>query len=329
MGVAEVVLGIATSHSPQLSTPAELWKLHRERDRQNRELHFRGKVYDFDTLAVIRRDEHIEREIADEIWLDKYKRCERAIGSLADSLHESNPDVLVIIGDDQRELFLDDGMPTFAVFWGNQVECIPRDEEDLPPSLRPARWANWGERREYFQTVPDLGLHIIERLMQEPFDIAQLREQPADRSIGHAFIFIRNRLMVEKPIPMVPIFINTYFPPNQPTAARCYAFGQALRRAIESFPGDLRVGIAGSGGLSHFVVDEIFDHKILDALKKRDSAVMGAIGQNDLTSGTSEVRNWIAVAGAVEHLGLGVLDYVPTYRSEAGTGCGMAFARWS
>ena len=60
-------------------------------------------------------------------------------------------------------------------------------------------------------------------------------------------------------IPIVPVFINTYFAPNQPPPARCHALGQAIRTAIESFPGDARVGVVGSGGLSHFAVDEEFD----------------------------------------------------------------------
>ena len=47
-----------------------------------------------------------------------------------------------------------------------------------------------------------------------------------------------------------------------------------------------------------------------------------------LESGNSEIRNWIATAGAVEHLTMQLVDYVPSYRSEAGSGVGMAFALW-
>ena len=241
----------------------------------------------------------------------------------------STPDLVVIIGDDQRELFLDDGMPTLAIFWGESVESIPKPEEELPPSLRPARWANYGEQRESYRCVPELGRHMVERMMIEGFDVAQLREQPAGRSIGHAFNFVRIRLMRDHAVPMVPVLVNTYFPPNQPTAARCYAFGQAIRRAVESWDDGSRVAIAASGGLSHFVIDEELDQRVLEAFRARDSARLAAIPQEELMSGTSEIRNWVVVAGATEHLELEVLDYVPTYRSPAGTGCGMGFARWS
>ncbi|HZU18932.1 MAG TPA: protocatechuate 3,4-dioxygenase [Candidatus Dormibacteraeota bacterium] len=326
--MAKIVLGLAASHSPQLSTPCELWAMHAERDRQNKELHFRGSVYDYEGLVEARREEHLEKEIDDRIWLEKHQRCERGIDALAKTLGEVDPDVVLIVGDDQREMFLDDGMPTLAVYWGETVECIPKPEEELPPSLRPARWANYGERREIYRCVPDLGRHVVERMMLEGFDVAQLRRQPAERSIGHAFNFVKIRIMRGQRAPMLPIMVNTYFPPNQPTAGRCYAFGRALRRAVESFDGEQRVAVVASGGLSHFVIDEELDHRVLEAFRSRDEARITALPQEELVSGTSEIRNWIVVAGATEHLNLEVLDYVPTYRSPAGTGCGMAFARW-
>jgi len=60
-------------------------------------------------------------------------------------------------------------------------------------------------------------------------------------------------------IPIVPLVVNTYYPPNQPTPRRCFALGSAVRKAIESFTLDFRVGILASGGLSHFTVDEELD----------------------------------------------------------------------
>jgi 3-O-methylgallate 3,4-dioxygenase len=68
---------------------------------------------------------------------------------------------------------------------------------------------------------------------------------------------------------------------------------------------------------------------VLDAFRSRDTEQLASIPQSELVSGTSEIRNWLVVAGATEHLDAEVLDYVATYRSPAGTGCGMAFARWS
>jgi 3-O-methylgallate 3,4-dioxygenase len=67
---------------------------------------------------------------------------------------------------------------------------------------------------------------------------------------------------------------------------------------------------------------------VLDALARRDAAALTALPGAQLDSGNSEIRNWIAAAGAVEHLSMTLVDYVPSYRSEAGTGVGMAFAVW-
>jgi hypothetical protein len=327
--LAKIVVGLAASHSPQLSTQSELWQMHAERDRQNKQLHFRGNVYDYQQLLEVRNGDHFEKELDESVWLAKHERCDRGIDAVAETLAQAAPDVVVIVGDDQREMFLDDGMPTLAVFWGESVECIPKPEEELPPSLRPARWANYGDHREVYECVPDLGRHVVERMMLEGFDVAQLREQPGGRSIGHAFNFVKIRIMRDHVVPMLPVMVNTYFPPNQPTAGRCYDFGRALRRAIESWDAGARVALVASGGLSHFVIDEELDQRVLDAFRSRDADGLGALSQGELMSGTSEIRNWVVVAGATEQLDLEVLDYVPTYRSPAGTGCGMAFARWS
>jgi hypothetical protein len=132
----------------------------------------------------------------------------------------------------------------------------------------------------------------------------------------------------ERPVPVVPVFLNTYYPPSQPRPRRCYRLGQAVRRAVESFPGEARVGVGASGGLSHFLVDEDFDRAILKACADKDAQFLQSIPRNKLMSGSSEILNWVAVAGVVEHLDLDWFDYVPGYRTPAGTGTGMSFASW-
>jgi hypothetical protein len=124
--------------------------------------------------------------------------------------------------------------------------------------------------------------------------------------------------------------LNTYFPPNQPTPRRCYELGRALRRGIATWDGGQRVALIASGGLTHFVIEEDVDKRILDAFAARDEAAITDLPLAWFNSGNSEIRNWMVVAGALaeDDLGMEVVDYVPCYRSEAGTGCAMAFARW-
>jgi hypothetical protein len=137
--------------------------------------------------------------------------------------------------------------------------------------------------------------------------------------------------MRDKVVPHVPVFVNTFYPPNQPTAGRCFQFGRALACAISAWPEDITVALIASGGLTHFVVDETFDRQVLDALLEGDAAALAAFPENMFQSGTSEIKNWIVAAGAMAQAGLTMklLEYVPCYRSEAGTGSAMGFACWS
>ncbi|HET7805242.1 MAG TPA: extradiol ring-cleavage dioxygenase, partial [Pseudolabrys sp.] len=145
---------------------------------------------------------------------------------------------------------------------------------------------------------------------------------------GHAFGFVHRRMMADGVIPIVPVALNTYFPPNQPRPRRCFQLGKAIRNAVRTTKGSERVGILASGGLSHFTVDEELDRAVLDACKRNDGGTLSAIPAGKLNSGSSEIRNWITVAGAAAHLKNTWQDYIPCYRSAAGTGCGMGFAVW-
>jgi 3-O-methylgallate 3,4-dioxygenase len=81
--------------------------------------------------------------------------------------------------------------------------------------------------------------------------------------------------------------------------------------------------------LSHFVVDEELDQLVLTGLQERDRDTLTSLPEKQLQSGNSEAKNWIALGGAAEHLDMQVIDYIPCYRTPAGTGCAMGFARWT
>src|SRR5436305_14670131 len=106
--------------------------------------------------------------------------------------------------------------------------------------------------------------------------------------------------MNDEVIPNVPVFLNTYFPPNQPTMKRCYALGKALRPAVEAWDSDQTVALLASGGLSHFVIEEELDQQIIKGLRNKDEALLTSFPEARFNSGTSEIRNWVVVAGAME-----------------------------
>ena len=147
--------------------------------------------------------------------------------------------------------------------------------------------------------------------------------------MGHAFAFLFGRIFEGRVTPIVPIMLNTYYPPNQPSPERCYAIGQGIRKAIEGWDNPARVAVIGSGGLSHFVVNEGVDQTALNSFATKNMQPLYDIPRPLLNSGSSEIRNWVVAAGAAEHLNFELIEYVPSYRSPAGTGGGWAFARWT
>ena len=325
--MARIVLGLATSHSPQLSTPPDLWPLHGERDKRNPELlDTDGRHVSYDELLA-KASPSLAGEVTTAKWQARYDACQQGIATLAKVLEQVSPDILVIFGDDQEELFSDENMPAMLVYWGEELLNRPHYANAASPGLRAAAWA-YGEMDKIYPVATNLGRHLIESLVGAGFDVAHSRKLKPGEGMGHAFSFVYGRLLNGKMMPTVPIMVNTYYPPNQPTPKRCFDLGRAVRAAIETWPNDARVAVIGSGGLSHFVIDEELDQQILKAMQAKDAEVLSALPQQRLNSGTSEVRNWISTAGAVEHLDMTLIDYVPCYRSPAGTGCAMGFAEW-
>ncbi len=339
--MANIVFGFGSSHGPLLSTPPERWDLRAADDRKSPEHPFRGHIYNFPDLVEARRAEKdFFHESSLEVRQERYARNNSATKKLADRLEEVAPDAIVVVGDDQHEWFFEDIQPSFTVYCGENVVNAAIDPEKFKtksPGIALAMSASHPPEDQTYPVPSDLAHGIIEQAIRDEFDVAASMKQRANErgiiGVGHAVGFIYRRIVRDRPVPVVPILINTYFPPNRPTAKRCYQFGQSIGRAIAAWKGpkpDTRVAICASGGISHFVVDEDFDRRMLTAMQNRDTATIFAEPEHMFLSGTSETKNWITVAGILSEtsLRMNLVDYVPSCRSEAGTGCGMAFATW-
>ena len=171
-----------------------------------------------------------------------------------------------------------------------------------------------------------LGHHLKTHLAGQGLEVATFEGD--DVPMGHAFAFVCSQLMRGAPIPIVPVLLNALYPPDQPTPDRCFDIGEAIGHAIAAFPEDARVGVVASGGLSHFVVDEALDREVVRALTERDHATLVGLRLEKLNSGSAEIRNWICAAGALRSLRIEQIDYIPGYRTRAGTGVGLCFAVW-
>jgi 3-O-methylgallate 3,4-dioxygenase len=335
--MAQLVLGIGSSHGPMLSMPPEVWSQRSEADRRNRELYFRGSIYPFDDLISLRESENLAAKITPQEMGARFDACQVAMDALGRTIVETDLDVMVVIGDDQAELFYDDNMPAFGIFTGVEFDHVPPTPEQikkLTPGIASGLAGRYPPEPMKHPGAPDLAAHLVDHLMANDFDISVSRRLPPgrheDHSIPHAYGFVYSRLLDNKVMPQVPVFINTFYPPNQPSVARCWAFGERIAEAVRSFPGDARVGIVASGGLSHFVLDEQLDSAVLAAFQAGGLEALNALPANLFLSGSSEIKNWIALAGAMSgsSLSLEVVDYVACYRSLAGTGNGMGFAQW-
>jgi hypothetical protein len=107
-----------------------------------------------------------------------------------------------------------------------------------------------------------------------------------------------------------------------------YDFGVAVRDAVRAWPGNERVAVVATGGLSVGIVDEELDRLALAGMAERDMEKLAMLPRTWMQGSQGEVLCWIAAAGAADHLDMELLEYIPGYRSPAGTGCGLAFARW-
>lgn len=337
--MADIVLGMWTTHGPTLSTTPEQWLLRLPADHARKNHPFRGKTYDFKSLVALRAHEQLAEQATLPERTRRKTACDMAIGRMADAFKAAAPDVAVIFGNDQEELFLDDMLPAFTIFNGEKIWNEPASAEQISrmaPGIHAAEAGHKPEAYTEYPGLPSLANHLIQRATADEFDITRAAQLPRHSGhwhsgIGHAFGFIYRQIMRDKVIPHVPVIINTFFPPNQPTARRCFDLGRSVGRAIRAWESDRKVAIFGSGGMSHFVIDEQFDRQILDAIASRDGAALCGIGEEWFQSGTSELKNWIAAAGALFETSLagGVVGYTPCYRSEAGTGTANGFVCWS
>jgi 3-O-methylgallate 3,4-dioxygenase len=331
--MAQMVLGVGSSHSPMVSLGGDDWLVWGEGDHRHPGIHRRDGQH----LTYDQRLAEVGEGTAALATVERCRagatRVEAAVVELRGAIDRADLDALIIVGDDQDEHLLSDNRPPFYVYYGETIVNEGLGDVDSLPPVRRAFLPGYREpdgARSYPVAV-DLARRVIEVATDRGIDVATGDRLPVpDRGMGHAFGFPMRRLVeAGSELPIVPVMVNTYYPPSQPRAGRCLALGAAIRAAVDSLPGDRRVGIVASGGLSHFLVMEDLDREVLDALGRHDLDALCAWPESTWVSGTSEVKNWIAVGAACHDLDFEVVDYVPGYRTPAGSGTGLAFALWT
>jgi protocatechuate 4,5-dioxygenase beta chain len=172
-------------------------------------------------------------------------------------LGKAKPDVAVVFYQDHGLNFFLDKMPTFAV--GAAPEYRNADEGWGIPTVQP------------FRGDPALSWHLIEALVGDEFDVTTCQEMLVD----HALTLPMALLWPgggDWPVRIVPIAMNHVQHPL-PSPRRAYRLGRSVGRALDSWPGDARVVVIGTGGLSHQLdgeragfINKPFDLMCMDAL---------------------------------------------------------------
>lgn len=207
-------------------------------------------------------------------------------------LDRVQPDIVVSCFNDHGLNFFLDKQPTFAI--GAAPEYTSEDE-------------GWGiPTMPSFPGAEDLSWHIRDKLIRDEFDMVTCQEMLVD----HAFTLPMALLWPEQkwPVKSVPICVNTVLFPL-PSARRCYKLGEAIGRAIASFPEDAKVLVIGSGGLSHQLegeragfINKEFDLKFMDSMVT-DPQWATQFSDLDLVEQTGnegvELLNWLVARGTV------------------------------
>ena len=169
------------------------------------------------------------------------------------------PDVVILVYNDHASAFDMNVIPTFAI--GCAEEFKPADE-------------GWGPRPvPVVKGHPDLAWHIAQSCILDEFDMTMINQMDVDHGLTVPLSVMFGQPQ-EWPCKVIPLAVNVVtYPP--PTGNRCWMLGEAIARAVESFPEDLNVQIWGTGGMSHQLqgpraglINKEFDNAFLDDLTK-------------------------------------------------------------
>jgi protocatechuate 4,5-dioxygenase beta chain len=211
-----------------------------------------------------------------------------------DWLKEIKPDVAIVVYNDHGGDFFFDKYPTFAV---GAADVYPVGDE------------GWGRRPlPDFTGDADFSWHLCNELVYNEFDITVCQEM----AVEHGFMVPMHLCWdhdPDWPVKVVPVAVNVIQHPL-PTALRCWKLGQAIRKAVESYPKDAKVVILGTGGMSHQLngarfgyLNSDFDRDFLDKIQNDPMALTELTHQQimeDAGAEAVELIMWLTMRGALD-----------------------------
>lgn len=203
------------------------------------------------------------------------------------------PDVVILVYNDHATSLMLEVVPTFAIGCADRYR--PADE-------------GWGARPvPVVEGYPELAAHIAEKLIVDEFDMTVLNEMDVDHGLTVPLSLLFGKVE-EWPVRVVPITVNvTQFPP--PSGDRCWRLGEAIARAVASFPEDLNVQVWGTGGMSHQIagpraglINQEFDRDFLDRMVDDPQSLRRITHYDYLREAGSEgieLIMWLIMRGAL------------------------------
>jgi protocatechuate 4,5-dioxygenase beta chain len=260
-----------------------------------------------------------------EVLAGYMSRVDAAFAELRTQLQAFRPDALIVVGDDEHEMFGEACTPAISVFTGLEVwgSAAP-SYIDQPPEAS----------RIHMPVHSELAKLVLQGLMRRGFDPANSSVMKPfgrpERGASHMLVFPAQKIFYGLEIPIIPVFLNVQYPP-MPSGRRCWELGVALADIFAGRPE--RIAIYASGGLSHDPfgpragwIDEPLDRWILERIEQdrgEELTSLFSFDSDTLRGGTGEVRSWITAAGACRW-GAKVVDYIPVHHTKTG----LAFAYW-
>jgi protocatechuate 4,5-dioxygenase beta chain len=210
-----------------------------------------------------------------------------------DWIKAEKPDVVILVYNDHASAFSLEIIPTFAI--GCADEFAPADEGFGP---RPVPTV---------QGHADLAWHIAQSTILDEFDMTIINQMDVDHGLTVPLSLVFGQVK-EWPVRIIPLAVNVVqYPP--PTGNRCYALGQAIARAVDSFPENLNVQIWGTGGMSHQLqgpraglINKEFDTAFLDKMTSNPEALRKIPHVEYLREAGSEgieLVMWLIMRGAL------------------------------
>lgn len=223
-------------------------------------------------------------------------RVHGAFARVKQRLVELAPDVIAIIAGDHIEAFFLNAVPALGVYVG--AECA----------------GTFGPYRYRFRIHEPLAREVVEQGIERSFDLVYTQDAPLD----YAFFVPLHFTMPEPALPIVPLHVNVYLPP-QPTPRRCYQWGRALGEILGA--SSERVVLMASGGMSHFPgtdryasPDIDWDRSLLETLEAGRGRELAALTGEELDkTGNVELRTWITLLGAAGDAAARVYCYEPSW----------------